>query len=293
MKMIRARLRTVLPAALAVVVSAAAAGTARAELTLPRVSQNATVTQTVGLTDFRVVYHRPGVKGRKIWGGLVPYGEKWRLGANDATSFAVTGDATVGGQKVPAGEYSIYAVPTEKEWTLVITKEKGLWNELTFAADQEVARFTAAPTKGPHEEWMRFSFENLSSDGADLVLRWETLRVDIPLRVDTNAQAMASIRAAMAELKSDDWQTPYRAAQYCFNAGVHMDEAMAWAEKSVATKEMYFNLSLLADMKMKAGNQKEAIAVAEKAVKVGKADPNKPDTSPTESKISEWKGKKG
>jgi hypothetical protein len=96
MKMIRARLRTVLPAALAVVVSAAAAGTARAELTLPRVSQNATVTQTVGLTDFRVVYHRPGVKGRKIWGGLVPYGEKWRLGANDATSFAVTGDATVG-----------------------------------------------------------------------------------------------------------------------------------------------------------------------------------------------------
>jgi hypothetical protein len=280
-------------AALAFVTPGLTSVAARAELTLPRPSQKATVTQTVGLTEFTVTYSRPGVKGRTIWGGLVPYGEKWRLGANEATSFVSTGDATVGGKNVPAGEYSIYAIPTEKEWTFAITTEKGLWNTLTFAPEKEVARFTAAPKPAPDEEWMRFSFENLSANGAELVLRWEKLQVAIPIEVKTHDAAMANIRAALAEAKSDDWQTPYRAAQYCFNAGVHADEAMAWAEKSVATKELYFNLSLLADMKMKAGKAKDAIATAERAVKVGKQDPDKPDTRPTETKITEWKGAKG
>jgi len=292
--MVRTHFRfTMFAAVLTVFALGAGAATARAELTLPRVSQKATVSQTIGLTDFTVTYCRPGVKGRKIWGGLVPYDTKWRLGANEATSFVSTGDATVGGHDLPAGEYSIYTIPTEKEWTFVVTTEKGFWNTITFAPDKEVARFTATPSAAPDEEWMRFSFENLSVNGADLVLRWEKLRIAIPIEVKTHDQAMANIRAALADVKADDWQTPYRAAQYCFNANVVPEEAMAWAEKSVATKEMYFNLRLLADMQMKAGKAKQAIATAEKAIKVGKADPEKPDTGPTETKLAEWKSKKG
>ena len=291
--MIRSSLRTsILAAVMTVAVSGLAAPSARAELKLPRPSPKAVVTQTIGLTDFTVTYSRPGVKSRKIWGGLVPYGEVWRTGANEATSFVTTGEATVGGKKIPAGEYSLYTLPTANDWTVIISTEKGAWGSFTYAKDKDAHRFTAKPAASPHEEWMRFSFENLTPSSGDLVLHWEKLKLAIPIEVATHDQAMASIRTEMAAMKADDWQTPYRAAQYLFNAGVNQEEAMKWAEQSVATKPGLFNLSLLADMKMKAGNSKEAISTAERALKAGKEDPEKPDTRAIEAKLAEWKGKK-
>jgi hypothetical protein len=265
---------------------------ANAELKLPRPSPKAVLTQTIGLTDFTVTYSRPGVKGRKIWGGLVPYGEVWRTGANEATSFVTTGEATIAGRKMPAGEYSLYTIPAENEWTVIISTEKGAWGSYTYDKAKDASRLTVKPVAAPHEEWMRFTFENLTPSSGDLVLHWEKLQLSIPIEVATHDQSMANIRAALAEMKVDDSQTPYRAAQYCFNAGVNLDEAMTWAEQSVAKKPGFFNLSLLADMKMKAGNTKEAIATAERALKVGKEDPDKPDTRMIEGKLSEWKAKK-
>jgi hypothetical protein len=278
---------------LAAVMPALAALPARAELKLPRPSPKAVVSQTIGLTDFTVTYSRPGVKERKIWGGLVPYGEVWRTGANEATSFVMTGEATVAGTKLPAGEYSLYTIPAEGEWTVIISKEKGEWGAFTYDKKNDAARFTAKPAAAPHEEWMRFSFENLTPSSGNLVLHWEKLQVSIPIEVATQDQAMANIRAAMADLKPDDWQTPYRAARYSFSAGVHMDEAMKWAEQSVERKPGLMNLTLLADMKMKAGNVKDAITTAERALKAGKEDPAKPDTRALETKLAEWKGKNG
>jgi len=292
--MIRSHVRPALvAAALVILAPALAAPPARAELRLPRPSPKAVVSQTIGLTDFTVTYSRPGVKGRKIWGGLVPYGEVWRTGANEATSFVTTGEATVAGKKLAAGEYSLYTVPGENEWTVIVSTEKGAWGSFKYAKEHDAHRFTVKPVAAPHEEWMRFSFENLTPSSGDLVLHWEKLQLTIPVEVATQEQAMANIRAAMAEVKADDWRTPFQCAQYCFNAGVNLEEAMKWAEKSVAVKEGYLNLGLLADMKMKAGNTKEAISAAERAIKAGKEDPNKPDTRALETKLSEWKSKQG
>ena len=117
------------------------------------------------------------------------------------------------------------------------------------------------------------------------------MSVAVPVHVNTVEKAMAGIQEAMKALAADDWRTPYRAAQFCFNSNVHMDEGAKWAEQSVATKATFQNLNLLADMKMKAGQKKEAIAAAEKAIEAGKADPDKPDTRPTEKKVTEWKSK--
>ncbi len=291
--MMRSMQRVALAAALITFLPAVAAPPARADLNLPRPSPKAVVSQTIGMTDFTVTYSRPGVKGRKIWGGLVPYGETWRTGANEATSFVTTGEATIAGKKIPAGEYSIYTIPTAKEWTVIVSTETGAWGAFTYDKEKDAHRFTVTPTSAPHEEWMRFSFENLSDSSADLVLRWEKLSIAIPIQVATGEQAMANIRAAMAEMKPDDWQTPYRAAQYCFQAGTNLDEAIKWAEQSVSIKEGYFNLSLLADMKMKMGSRQDAVSTAERALKVGKEDPNKPDTRTLEKKLTEWKGMKG
>ncbi len=292
--MIRSYVRKAFAAAiLASVLPGLAATPAWADLKLPRPSPGASVTQTIGLTDFTVVYSRPGVKGRKIWGGLVPYGEVWRTGANEATSFVTTGEATIGGKKVPAGEYSLYTIPTETEWTVIISTEKGAWGSFSYDKAKDAARITVKPAVAPSEEWMRFAFENLTPSSGDLVLSWEKLQISIPIAVATEEQAMANIRTAMAELKPDDSQTPYRCAQYCFNAGVNLDEAMTWAKESVARKPGFFNLSLLADMEMKAGNSKGAISTAERALQVGKEDPNKPDLRPLETKLAEWKSKTG
>jgi len=280
-------------AIIAAVMPGLSATPAWADLKLPRPSPAASLTQTIGLTDFTVAYSRPGVKGRKIWGGLVPYGEVWRTGANEATSFVTTGEATIAGKKLPAGEYSLYTIPAETEWTVIVSTEKGAWGSFTYDKAKDAVRLTVKPATAPFEEWMRFTFENLTPSSGDLVLHWEKLQVAIPIEVATQEQAMANIRAAMAELKADDSQTPYRCAQYCFNAGVNLDEAMAWAKESVVRKAGFFNLSLLADMQMKAGNSKDAIATAERALQVGKEDPNKPDLRPLETKLSEWKTKTG
>jgi hypothetical protein len=291
--MMRSMQRVALAAALTTFLPAVLAAPARADLKLPRPSPKAVVSQTIGLTDLTVTYSRPGVKGRKIWGGLVPFDEVWRTGANEATSLVTTGEATFAGKKLPAGEYSIYTIPTAKDWTVIISTETGAWGSFSYAKEKDAHRFTVTPTSAPHEEWMRFSFENLSDSSADLVLRWEKLSVAIPIEVATGEQAMANIRAAMAEMKPDDWQTPYRSAQYCFQAGTNLDEAMKWAEQSVSIKEGFFNLGLLADMKMKMGSRQEAVSTAERALKVGKEDPNKPDTRALEKKLTEWKGMKG
>lgn len=284
---------SLLAAALAVSVSGGLALPASAaELILPRPSPKAVLTQTIGLTDFTVTYSRPGVKGRKIWGGLVPYGEVWRTGANEATTLVLSGEATIGGKKIPAGEYSLYTLPGENEWTVIVSTEKGAWGSFSYAKEKDAHRFTVKPAKNaPHQEWMRFSFENLSNSSGELVLHWEKLQLPIPIEVATHEQAMAGIRAAMAEAKPDDQATPFRAAQYLFNAGVEQEQALKWAEQSVSIKPTYFNLSLLADIKMKAGNTKDAIAAAERAIKVGKEDPDKPDTRSLEAKLAEWKGK--
>jgi hypothetical protein len=294
--MTRTRLRTVLIAALAAALVAAlvpalAPTTAHAELTLPRLSPKASVSQTIGLTDLKVTYSRPAVKGRTIWGGLVPYNEVWRTGANEATTFECSDAVVIGGKTLPAGSYALYTIPTPNEWTVIFSKVKEAWGSFEYSPAQDALRYTAKPETAPQQEWMSISFENLGTSGGDLVIRWEALKVAVPLQVNTIEKAMASIREAMGTLKPDDWRTPYRAAQFCFTADLNPAESMKWAERSVSTNANYLNLSLLADMKMKAGMTKEAIAAAEKAVQAGKADKDKPDTRPTERKLTEWKSK--
>ena len=264
---------------------------AQTELVLPRVSPSAVVTQTIGLTNMKVTYSRPGVKGRAIWGGLVPLNEVWRTGANEATTFETSDPITVAGQKLPAGTYSFYTVPSNDEWTIVFSNAKGAWGSSEYTEKNDALRVKVKPQSAPHEEWMSFSFDNLTPSGGELAIRWEKVRVPVPIQVDVNEKAMANVKAAMASMKADDWRTPFRSAQYFFGVDQNIPEATQWAEKSVSIQQNYFNMSLLADMQMKAGKTKDAIATAEKAVQLGKADKDKPDTRPTEKKVAEWKQK--
>lgn len=269
------------------VLAAALSSPARADLKLPRVSPKATVTQTLGLTELGVVYSRPGVKQRTIWGDLVPYDKPWRTGANEATTFTCSDEIQFGGQKLPAGTYSLFTIPGRDGWMVALNSEKDLWGT-DYKPEKDLFRIPVKPAEAPHEEWLRFSFENLGAETCDLVLRWEKLEVAVPIRADVNGRALAAARDSIAILKPTDWRTPYQAASFAFNNDLAMDEGQQWLKRSLAIQPNFQNLTLQARWQMKLGDRTAAIATAKKAVAAGKASKDKVDTASTEKLISDW-----
>jgi hypothetical protein len=267
-------------------------GSAGAELKLPRVSPNASVKQTIGYTDVAVTYSRPGVKGRTIWGALVPWDKPWRTGANEATSFVTSGDVKINGQRLPAGTYSFFTIPSQGEWTVVFNKEKDLWGAFEYKPEQDALRIKATPRAAEPTEWLSFGFENLTPATGELVMRWEKIALPITIETDAVNEMLTQARTEIAAAKPDDWRTAFRSADYCFKNGLNADEARQWAEKSVKVQETYLNVSLLAQMRAKDGNIKDAVTLAQKAVKLGKESKDKVDTSPTEALLAEWTAKK-
>lgn len=278
------RMRALTLAAAAVAV----ASSASAQLDLPRVSPKATVSQTVGLTDVTIAYCRPGVKGRVIWGGLVPYDQVWRTGANEATTITFGDDVTVDGNKLPAGTYGLFTVPGKDEWAVIFNKGAKQWGAYEYKQDQDVLRIKVKPQTSEFHELMTFSFPVVSAESAEVALSWEKLTVPFTVKVDTVNKVLASARTAIAEAKPDDWRTPYRAAAFCLDTNVNLDEANGWLDKSIAVKETMYNLTAKARMLAMNGKKADAIALAKKAIAVGKAADPKADTSMTENLIKEW-----
>lgn len=146
-------------------------------------SPDAEVFQVVGDSEITITYSRPGVKGRVIWGELVPYGKIWRAGANDKTAIEFEDDVVINGEAIPAGIYSFYVLPEENEWTLILNSN---WEGHGTEHDQDadVLRFTVKPEDAPHEEWLRYGFDDLEDAACTIYLHWEkkkaSFRVEIP-----------------------------------------------------------------------------------------------------------------
>jgi hypothetical protein len=273
---------------LAMAAALIAAAPAQADLVLPRISPNATVTQTVGITDLSVKYSRPGVKGRKIWGELVPMSKPWRTGANEATNFTTTDEITIGDKKLPAGAYALFTIPTENEWTVIFSKQKDLWGSTDYDPAQDALRYTAKPQPADAVEWMRFSFDNLTPTSTDLVLRWEKLQLAVPIAVDVHGIVMAKARTELANAKADDWRTRYRVAQYLYDSNKELTEAAKLLDESIAIQAGYSNLGLRARWLAKDGKKKDAAAVATKAIAAGKAAKPPADTTTLEKELAGW-----
>lgn len=276
---------------LAALVSAAllANASSAADLQLPRPSQKAQVMQTVGLTDVTINYSRPGVKGRTIWGELVPYDKVWRTGANEATSITFSTDVKVNGQLLAAGTYSFHTIPTKSDWTVIFNKKADQWGSYSYDEKEDALRVQVKAQ--PHEftEWMEFSLPDIAVDKATVALDWEKLRVPFEIQVETIEHALASARAAMASLAPDDHQTAFRCASFAFQNNVAPDEARQWMDKSISIKETWLNLRVKADMLAKDGKTAEAIQFAEKAIAVGKTDAPADEIAKIEKQVAEWK----
>lgn len=147
----------------------------------PRVSPNAAVSQTIGTTEISITYGRPSVNDRNIWGNLVPYGEVWRTGANESTAITFSDDVTIEGKKVEAGTYSLYTIPGQDKWT-VILNSKLSWGT-QYDKSQDVARVTVEPTKANHVEQFMIYFEEVTNSSAECVLHWKNTKVPFTINV--------------------------------------------------------------------------------------------------------------
>lgn len=277
-----------------VTLAAALAATAPAVASFvpPRVSPQASVSQTIGTTQITISYSRPSVKGRTIWGELVPYDQVWRTGANEATTFAVTDDVTVNGSPLPAGTYSLATIPGKAEWTVIFNKERELWGMYQYKPENDALRIRVKPVEAPFTETLEFAFPTITDDSATVVMRWEKLAIPFTVKVDVVATTLARARAAVAAAPADDWRTPMTAANWLLSTNLPREEGMKWLDRSIAIQETSQNLGAKARALAAGGDTAQAIALARRAIELAKAANPNANTSALENLITQWQGKK-
>ena len=278
---------------------------------LPRASQKATIMQTIGVTDVTVIYSRPAVKGRKIWGDppaaapangtatlddsssrakdapIVPFGHVWRTGANEATTFAVSDDVLINGQKLPAGNYSLHTIPGQDEWTVIFNSVADQWGSFNYDEKKDTLRVKVKPQMvADNQEWLLYSIPVVTPNSAQVVIRWEKVAVPFTVEVPSvEALMRAKIDAAVAA-NPGDWKIPLAVANQ-YSGDDKWDEALKWVDQSIKIKETFQNLSAKAQLLFAAGRKDEALVVAEQAIQRGKAD--KVDTSRFEKRLAALK----
>ena len=281
-----------------------------AQLTLPRESQRQELMQTVGDTRVSIVYHRPNTKGREMWGCqakdvvpkanyqdpcLVPNGQVWRTGANENTTFEVSNDVMINGQKLPAGKYGLLMIPNKDEWTIIFSKVNDSWGSFSYDAKQDQLRVAAKPQTAESQETMSLNFENIKPTTAEIAMRWEKFRVPFTIDVgDMNARVLNYIREKMKSVKADDFRSPTDGANYVYNNKLtaNYTEAIGWLDALLQRKETPGAYALKANLLADSGKTADAITAGEKALKLAKAMPTPPNTAALEKKLAEWKAKK-
>lgn len=261
------RILTVLLVTLAL---SAPAVSLQSPLKLPQASPAATLSETIGTSTVSIEYHRPAVKGRVIWGGLVPYGEVWRTGANEATTLRFTDAVKVAGQDVPAGTYAFFAIPTDKSWTLILNKRDKQWGAFNYDPAQDLVRFEVKPTAVAHTEWLKYSIEPGSDHSATVQLMWEKLAIAFPVEVDVDKLVLAQIDDAIAKAQPGDARVYLSAAKYYYDRELAPEKAHAWLDQSLAIEDGFWPREYKARLFFREGKKAEAIAQLEKAIALAK-----------------------
>jgi hypothetical protein len=275
--------RSLLPFSLAALIAAPAF----AQFQAPQPSPGSTLTQRIGLTELALSYSRPSVKGRAIWGEVVPWDKPWRTGANQATTLIVSDDITVEGQKLTAGTYAIVTIPGKTEWTVIFNRDTKLWTGPEYDPAKDVLRVKVKPVAIPLLETLRIGFPKVEAAKGVLAIEWEKVQVPVSIGVDIDAKAHRIVAAAGPA----DWQTPMNAARYYFDQKRNQAEAWTWLEKSIAIQRNYVNLTRKARVLADEGKFAEAVKLGEEALALAKAAPEKPNASTLEKSLAEWKAK--
>ena len=227
-------------------------------LDLPVESQAASVSQHIGTSVFTVVYSRPSVKGRKIWGEVVPYEQVWRAGANENTVLTASSDFTLGGQPVQAGTYGLHMVPGKDKWTIILSTDHQAWGSYYYKPENDAVRVQTSAEPGPMTENLSYTFDAVTDHSAQLTLHWAELQVPVNIGVDVHAVVLARMDDQLRGLSSYNWEPWYEAARYCHDEKIGGDQAMKYVDRSIRLQPNFENQSLKADMLKAAGRSDEA-----------------------------------
>ena len=206
-------------------------------LDLPDRSQQAVVSQRIGLTEVTIRYHRPLVNGRKIWGDLVPYGKVWRTGANINTTISFTDPVTIEGKPLDAGTYGLHTIPNPDEWTIIFSKNATSWGSFTYDAAEDALRVTVKPRVSEFHNALTFDFEDVQPDAAVVALQWEKLAVPFRVAVDVQRVTQASLGRQLRTLERYMWMSWNDAAKYLLSQNLALEDALKYANKSIELED--------------------------------------------------------
>ena len=237
----------------------------------PQLSPAAQVSQIIGLTKVTIDYHRPAVRGRRIWGDLVPYDKVWRLGANEATTLTFSDPVKVDGYDVPAGTYAVFAIPRADTWTMILSKHARQFGAWDYDAKEDLLRWDVRPKEVGSNEWLTFEVYPASASTAYVDLYWEHTRISFLVETDLEAQVQARLDKALAKAKPGDWEIWSQAAEYCAEQDVNLQKALDWADRSLRIQENPTNLFVKARLQRALGLKDEAMKTLDKALGLAKA----------------------
>ena len=239
---------------------------ATAQIRLPQPSPAASVSQVVGTTDISVKYSRPLLRGRDVYGGVVAYDKVWRTGANGTNQITISNDVMVAGQKLAAGTYSIFSIPTAGDWTLIFNKDLSA-QEYSYSQEKDVLRVTVKSMTVAKTEAFTIDFTGLSDSTADMNITWSDKKVVAPITIETSKM----VEAAITKASNDNAGMMRTAADYLSGKG-KLDQALKMANASIAGGETFRNVWTKAQILSKLGNYAEALPLAQKALALGGND---------------------
>lgn len=237
-------------------------------LTMPRISPKAEVMQRIGLTDIKIEYHRPGVKGRVIWGGLVPYGIVWRVGANENTTISFSDDVKINGNFLPAGIYGLHMIPYEDEWIVIFSKVYTAWGSFFYNEKDDALRINVKPVAAEFIERLCFHFEDLTDSSANICMHWEKLKIPFKIEVNIYKTVIESFRKELVSILGFYWYSFYEAANYCYHNNINLDEALEWTEESIKREKNFYNLTLKAQLLKKLNKQENVDNILQEALEI-------------------------
>jgi hypothetical protein len=233
------------------------------ELHTPQPSPTEEVKQNFGLSSIELSYSRPGIKGRTIFGDLVPYGKVWRTGANSATTITFGDDVTIGDTKVPAGKYGLLTIPDASAWTIIITKQLDVTSPAAYKQDQDVVRTKITPQALPFAvETFTMLFGNIKSSSITLSIMWENVYLELPISTDVDSKVSAQIK----EIMDGDNKPYFQAAVYYIENGKDLNQAITWLDKAIAQNpDAFYMYYQKARALAKLGKKTDALAVSNKS----------------------------
>ncbi len=239
-------------------------------LKVPAPSPVCTFKQSVGLSEITIEYSRPGVKGRTVFGDLVPFGKVWRTGANASTKITFGEEVKLQGNSIPAGTYAFFTIPDKDEWTIIFNKNLTLWGSDGYKSEEDVMRIKVKPVSVKDTiETMTFDITDLSSTSANIIFSWEQIRLVIPIAFEIDSKVMKNIETVMGA----DKRPYFQSANYYFENGKDLKQALAWVNKAIEQNpKAYWAVMLKARIQIKLKDKTGSNSSAMKVITLAKAE---------------------